>query len=282
VGAAATTPSPLEGYVFAWRTFPPTPGSGPGAFLAVPALERRGVRVAFTTRHGGTSDDPFSSLNLSYASGDDPGRVRENRTHALGAVGGAAGSWTGARQVHGSRTVRVTGAERGAGWDSPATVVPDADALWTDEPDASLVVLTADCTPVVLADPETRRIGVVHAGWRGLLAGVVEEAVGAMGGPDGLAAFIGPAIGPCCYEVGEDVAEPAAERLGPQVIRRVGDAIHLDLWAGTSVALSRAGVREVWPAALCTRCEPGRFFSHRAGARGRQGVIARIEPRTAA
>jgi YfiH family protein len=188
------------------------------------------------------------------------------------------GSWTGARQVHGTHVVKVDETQRGAGWDSPANVVPDADALWTEEPDVALAVLTADCVPILLADPSGRRIAVVHAGWRGLVAGMIEEAVRAIGSPETLAAFIGPSIGPCCYEVGEDVAAPATERLGAVVIRR-GDRTTLDLWRSATTALARAGVREVWPAALCTRCEPDRFYSHRAGARGRQGLIARLDPR---
>jgi YfiH family protein len=193
-------------------------------------------------------------------------------------VGGELGSWTGARQVHGTRIERIAAEERGAGWDSPANVVPDADALWTDEPDVGLVVLTADCVPVLLVDTERRRVGVVHAGWRGMVAGVLEEAVDEIGSPEHLAAFLGPAIGPCCYEVGEEVAAPAGDRLG-DVVRRRGDRTYLDLWRGAIVSLTRAGVREVWPAALCTRCEPDRFYSHRAGARGRQGLVARLEPR---
>ena len=222
------------------------------------------------------SAEPFDSLNLSYASGDDPEVVRRNRTRALSAVGGALGSWTGARQVHGRRIVQVDRATRGAGWDSPADVIADADALWTDEPDVGLVVLTADCVPILLADTTRRRIGVVHAGWRGLVAGIVDEAVAAIGSPEMLAAFIGPAVGPCCYEVGDDVAAPAADKLG-DVVRKRGERVHLDLWRSATTALARAGVREIWPAALCTKCEPGRFYSHRAGARGRQGLIARME-----
>ncbi|MGH2725906.1 MAG: peptidoglycan editing factor PgeF [Actinomycetota bacterium] len=234
------------------------------------------MRTAFTTRDGGVSDDPFATLNLSYSSGDDPDRVRRNRARALGAVGGELSSWTGARQVHGTRIDRVGAEERGAGYDSPRTVVPDADALWTDQPDVSLVALTADCVPILLADVAERRIAVVHAGWRGLIAGIIERSVEAIGSPDRLAAFVGPAVGPCCYEVGDDVAAPAAERLGDVVRRRSGRTF-LDLWRGVTIALRRAHVNEIWPAALCTTCESGRFYSHRAGARGRQGVIARIE-----
>lgn len=203
--------------------------------------------------------------------------MQANRVRALTAVGAGLDAWTGARQVHGTTVVRVDGGIRGAGSESTATVVPDADALWTDEADVSLVVLTADCIPILLADARSRRVGVVHAGWRGLVAGVVEAAVGSMGAPDDIAAFVGPGIGPCCYEVGADVAQAATDRLG-DVVRRLNGRTHLDLWRGSLVALARAGVREVWPAALCTRCEPDRFYSHRAGARGRQALLARVEP----
>ena len=261
--------------MFAWRAFAEEPGAGPGAYLTVPELARHGVEIAFTSRHGGTSRSPFGSLNLSYSSGDDPDVVRANRTRALRSVGGGLGSWTGARQVHGSRAVQVGSSARGAGWDSPANVIPDADALWTEQPDITVVVLTADCTPIVLADPDRRRVGVVHAGWRGLLSGVIEATVEQMGGVGGLRAFVGPSIGPCCYQVGSDVATLARERLG-DVVRQGGGPERLDLWAGALVALTRAGVREVWPAALCTRCEPDRFYSHRLGDLGRQGAFVRL------
>ena len=261
--------------MFAWRALAREPGASPGAVLTVPELARHGIEVAFTTRLGGRSGDPFASLNLSYSSGDDPAVVRDNRTRALASVGATLQDWTGARQVHRTRAVRIGEAERGAGWESPAGVIADADALWTDRPGPALVVLTADCTPILLADPTHGRIGVVHAGWRGLLAGIVETTVAAMGAPADLTAFVGPSIGPCCYEVGPDVSGPAREALG-DVVRTVDGREHLDLWAGSLIALARAGVREVWPAALCTRSEPDRFYSHRAGARGRQGLIARI------
>ncbi|TMK21806.1 MAG: laccase domain-containing protein, partial [Actinobacteria bacterium] len=146
--------------MFAWRAFPEEPGVSSGAYLTVPALARSGIDVAFTTRHGGRSATPFESLNLSYSSGDDAGVVRANRRRALAAVGGALESWTGARQVHGVAAVHAGIGERGAGWESPSDVIADADALWTDVPDVSVVVLTADCVPVLLADREKRRVGV--------------------------------------------------------------------------------------------------------------------------
>jgi polyphenol oxidase len=261
--------------MFAWRALAREPGASPGAVLTVPELARHGIEVAFTTRLGGRSGAPFASLNLSYSSGDDPEVVRRNRGRALAAIGGSLQDWTGARQVHSDRAVRIGDAERGAGWASPTGVIADADALWTDRPGPALVVLTADCTPILLADTRSRRIGTVHAGWRGLLGGIVERTVEAMGDPEHLTAFVGPSIGPCHYEIGSDVSGPARDALG-DVVRTVAGREHLDLWAGSLIALARAGVREVWPAALCTRCEPDRFYSHRAGARGRQGLLARI------
>ena len=261
--------------MFAWRAFPQEPGASPGAYLTVPALAPSGIHVAFTGRHGGRSNAPFDSLNLSYASGDDAKHVRANRRRALAAVGGSLESWTGARQVHSPTPVRADASRRGAGWESPANVIPDADAVWTDTPDVTVVVLTADCVPIVLADPSGRRVAAVHAGWRGMIAGVVERTVEVMEGADRLSAYVGPSIGPCCYEVGDEVADPATERFG-NVVRTTGGTKRLDLWACALRALGAAGVREVWPAALCTRCERNRFFSHRAGSPGRQGVLARI------
>lgn len=263
--------------MFAWRAFPARGDASPGAYLAVPALESAGIRVAFTTRHGGFSDDPFSSLNLSFFSGDDPGVVMANRARALEVLGGDPMSWTSGRQVHGAQPAHVDGNERGAGADSPDTTLPGIDALWTDKPGAVLAVLIADCVPVLLADPVNRRIATVHAGWRGMTSGVIEATVDAMGGAAGaLMAFIGPSIGPCCYEVGDDVAEPARARLGPEVERRNG-TVRVDLWGGARIALRRAGVSSIHLSALCTRCEPHRFFSHRAGHAARQGLLATID-----
>jgi len=268
--------------VFAWRALltrngAATPGAAaPGAYLTVPALHRAGIRVAFTTRHGGFSDATHASLNLSYPSGDDPSTVRRNRARVLDALGLDQQAWTGGKQVHGAGVARVTGAERGAGAE-PGTSIPDVDALWTDEPGIALTVRTADCVPIVVVDPSRPAIAAIHAGWRGLVAGVVEAAVEAMGGGDGTIAFVGPSIGPCCYEVGEEVAEQARAALGDDVVR-VGsrERPHVDLWRGTTIALRRAGLQDARSTMLCTRCEPHRFYSHRAGDTGRQALVATI------
>lgn len=259
--------------MLAWGAFEERAGARPGAYLRVPLLARSGIHAIFTTRLGGRSDPPYASLNLSYVSGDDPATVRANRARALQAIGGDASGWTGGRQVHGAGVRRVGAHDRGRGAADPDSTLPDTDALVTDEPGIPLAVLVADCVPLLLADPRARRIAVVHAGWRGLVSGVVENAAAAFDSPSRVVAIAGPSIGPCCYEVGADVARPAAERFGAGVLR---DG-RLDLWTATAAALRAAGVGDATFAALCTRCEPHRFYSHRAGDAGRQGLLALLD-----
>lgn len=243
----------------------------------MPDLAEAGIRAMFTTRHGGSSTAPYASLNLSFVSGDDPGAVRANRARVVRALGAAPEAWTSGRQIHDARAARIGVADRGAGATEPGTAIEGVDVLWTDEPGIPLAVLTADCAPILLADPARGRIGVVHAGWRGLIAGVVEAGVSCLGTPGALRAWVGPTIGPCCYEVGDEVAGPAADALGDEVVR-IGERPHLDLWRGVVGALRRSGVTDIALAMLCTRCEPHRFFSHRAGDAGRQGLIAMRTP----
>jgi copper oxidase (laccase) domain-containing protein len=137
------------------------------------------------------------------------------------------------------------------------------------------MLLTADCLPVAIARENGAQpaLAILHVGWRGLLAGIVAAGARALGGGK-LAAAIGPGIGPCCYEVGEDVAEPLRRRFGPEV---APDG-RLDLWSATERALREAGCAEVERTDLCTYCHPELFFSHRRdrGLTGRQGVVAYI------
>ena len=263
--------------MFQWRVFR-LDGAEPGAYLTVPSLERAGIRVAFTARAGGVSARPYEGLNLSFVSGDDPDAVRANRRRALGAIGVDLGAWTSARQVHGARAAAVTPRERGRGATDPDDTIEDTDALWTDEPGVALAVLTADCAPILIADPQTRRIAVVHAGWRGLAAGVVGAAAEAFEDRSRAQAFVGPAIGPCCYEVGDDVAQPLVDAFGASVVRAAEPRPHADLWTAARIALHQSGITSVTLAALCTRSSPHRFFSHRAGDAARQGLVATIEP----
>jgi YfiH family protein len=227
--------------------------------------EAEGYEVAFTTRIGGVSEGPYASLNLGRKSGDDPERADQNRRIACEAIGADLEKLALNYQVHSSRVLRAVSAMRGK----------HADGLWTDEPDLPVLAMSADCLPIVLVrtGPEKPAVAVLHAGWKGLLAGIVAAGAQALGcGP--LTAAIGPGIGPCCYEVGEEVAAQFRERFGHDVVRES----RLDLWTSAERALRAAGVEQVDRVDRCTACEPETFFSHRrdAGRTGRQGVIAYV------
>jgi polyphenol oxidase len=225
-----------------------------------------GYEVVFTTRRGGVSEGPYASLNLGRMSGDDVGRVDENRRIACESIGADVERLALNFQVHSSRVVRAAAGARGE----------HADGLWTDEPGLPILAMSADCLPIVLAHTNGQAppaVAVLHAGWRGLLEGIAASGVRALGGGS-LAAAIGPGIGPCCYEVGEEVSGPYRERFGDDVVR---DG-RLDLWTSAERALGAAGVERVERFDRCTACEPETFFSHRrdAGNTGRQGVIAYV------
>jgi hypothetical protein len=150
-----------------------------------------------------------------------------------------------------------------------------ADGLWTDERRLPMLALGADCMPIALAraNGATPALAVLHAGWRGLLAGIATSGVQALGeGP--VAAMVGPGIGPCCYDVGDEVAASFRRAFGVDV---VSDG-KLDLWSAAERALRAAGCARVDRVDLCTSCTPERFFSHRRdnGITGRQGVIGLI------
>jgi YfiH family protein len=224
-----------------------------------------GYEVAFTTRVGGVSEGPYASLNLGRKSGDEPTRADENRRIACAEIGADVAKLALNFQVHSTRVLRAKPAMRGE----------HADGLWTDEPGLPILAMSADCLPIALvrANGTKRAVAVLHAGWRGLLAGIVAAGRDALGGGE-LQAVIGPAIGPCCYEVGEEVAAPYRERFGDDVVHEG----RLDLWTSAERALRAAGVGQVHRFDRCTACEPETFFSHRrdAGRTGRQGVIAYV------
>jgi hypothetical protein len=183
------------------------------------------------------------------------------------------------RQVHGARVVSAMRADGGA----PAGIV-EADAAITDDPGLLLRVRVADCVPVFLVDPEGPVIGLVHAGWRGLAAGAIEAALTAFedrgARPERIVAAIGPSIGPCCYEVGEEVVGA----LGPGAAPRPGPRgrPHVDLYAGARARLLASGVSadRIAPRPPCTSCSRDLFHSHRGsgGLPGRNEAFLGILP----
>jgi YfiH family protein len=228
-------------------------------------------RVAFSTRLGGVSEGAFASLNLGMKTADEPARVAENRRRLCDEVEADPARATMAMQVHGAEVTEA----RSRGIAAPqGTAFPPCDGLWSELPGLAMALLTADCFPVALARLEGRpALAVLHVGRRGLLEGIVENGVAALG-EGALAAAVGPGIGRCCYEVGEDVAGPYRDRFGAEV---AADG-RLDLRAAVDRALRDAGVEAVEHVDRCTACEPGLFFSHRRdrGVTGRQGVIGYV------
>ena len=228
-------------------------------------------KVVFSTRVGGVSEGPYESLNLGILTADDPVRVVENRRLLAGRAGIDPERARMAWQQHHAQVRKATP----EGVLTPGVRYEACDGWWSDEPGQGMMLLTADCLPVAIArkDADRPALAVLHVGWRGLLEGIVEN--GARAIEDGaLVAAIGPGIGPCCYEVGDDVAEPYRAAFGDEVL---GEG-RLDLWRATELALERAGVGEIERTDLCTYCHPELLFSHRRdrGTTGRQGVIAAV------
>lgn len=218
--------------------------------------------VAFSTRDGGVSEGAYASLNLGYLTEDERARVDENRDRLYREVGAHPQRVSWPRQVHGARVVQA--GERGE----------EADGIWSDERGVAIVVVSADCVPVALARADGEpAVALAHVGWRGLLAGVVSEAVSVLGDHSVVAA-IGPGIGPCCYEVGDEVAEPIAAAHGADLVHNG----RLDLSQAIERALIAAGCGRVDRLDECTSCHVERYFSHRRdrGITGRQGAIAYV------
>jgi polyphenol oxidase len=219
-------------------------------------------RVAFTTRLGGVSEGPFESLNLALLGGDRPELVEENRRRLCAEIGADPEALSLNRQQHTTLVHRAHPGRRGE----------PGDGLWTDQAGLPLLALGADCLPIALARVDGGRpaLALLHAGWRGLLEGIAAIGVQALGGSH-VAAAIGPGIGPCCYEVGEEVAAPFRRAFGFGLVR---DG-RLDLWSAAERALRAAGAARVERFDLCTACNPELFFSERRTGRprGTQGVI---------
>ena len=241
------------------------------------SIDGWGVLHAVSSRHGGISQGPFSSLNLGHTVGDAPENVEENHQRLYEALGIRPASVVTAAQVHGSRVATVV---RGDG----GRVLGDTDALICGVPGLFLLLRFADCVPVFLYAPRQRAVGLAHAGWKGTLQGIAAKTARAMMNtygcrPEELWAAIGPAIGPCCFEIGPEVRDSVrtayADMYDEVVREQAGPSAHLDLPRLNLLQLRAVGVDEVEMADLCTMCHRDIFFSHRAG-RGITGRFAAI------
>ena len=245
-------------------------GKGPLKYLKALSLEPFDFLIhAFCTRQGGVSKGSFSSLNVSDREGDDAGCVRQNFERIASAFGFSPGNFLPIRQVHGDG-IRVLDREPAIFEDNPP---PQIDAVVTDRPAIALCIKTADCVPILLADPIRQVIGAVHAGWKGTALGIAEKTVDTFvrrfaSKPQDILALIGPAIGPCCYEVDSPVFEAMAGH--PQraaFFSRIPDRQRwmLDLPLANKIQLLDRCLRpeNILSSGLCTSCRQDLFFSHR-------------------
>jgi YfiH family protein len=231
-------------------------------------LELPDARVVFSTRKGGVSEGPYESLNLGILTDDEPDRVACNRAILADGLGldptDIAMGW----QVHGTdiESWDAPPAPGRDGFGEPGAELARVDGHVTDLAGLGLLVLVADCLPVALAAPG--RVAMLHCGWRGLAGGIVGRGVEMFDEPP--VAAVGPGIGQCCYEVGEEVLEAFSDVEGAARGRM------LDLRAVAEAKLRAAGVERVEHVDLCTHCRPDLFFSHRrdGGVTGRQSGLA--------
>ncbi|HEY1100952.1 MAG TPA: peptidoglycan editing factor PgeF [Myxococcota bacterium] len=232
-----------------------------------------GVSHRFFGRVGGTSPAPWTGLNISHDVGDAPARVDENLARTRFQIGVGKDALFTAKQVHGN-VVAVVDADSVL----DAVRTGEADALVTTLKDTAVAVRTADCAPILLAVDDGSAVAAVHAGWRGAVGGVIENAVAALGvSPGRIVAAVGPCIGQDAFEVGPEVVAAAAAVVDAADLEGIvkagsGDRQHLDLAALCERVLKKAGVTRVDVVGGCTVNQPSSYFSHRRdnGSTGRQ------------
>lgn len=215
------------------------------------------VRACVTTRAGGVSQAPFDSLNLGDHVGDEPAAVAENRRRLAGLYG-IRPAWL--RQVHSTRVVEADPSKQ-----------PEADASWSATPGIACTAMTADCLPALFTDRTGTRVAAAHAGWRGLANGVLEATVASFGAPPGdILVWLGPAIGPGAFEVGEEVRDAFTSRHREAASAFVPGAqpgkLMADIYALARLRLASVGVQAVYGGGLCTVSD-SRWFSYRRAAR---------------
>jgi YfiH family protein len=241
-------------------------------------LQDQQVPHAFLTRLGGASAPPFDTLNLGHTVGDDLAAVEENHDRAFAALGISREQIVSPYQVHGTHVRLVSQAHT-------RTTQPATDGLLTTTSGVALLLRFADCVPILLFDPVHHAVAVIHSGWKStagnIAAAAVEAFVRHVGSrPGDLWAGIGPAIGPCCYEVGQEMWQ-AISRIKPEGIEPLeqrGDKLFLDLPNLVQAQLRTAGVKQIVPSGICTACHTKEWFSHRAenGRTGRFGALAML------
>ncbi len=254
-------------------------------FTAPSFSETQVVSHAFTTRLGGVSAGKYDSLNLGLFTADKPDNILENRRRVCQTLNIGIENLVGGHQVHGDHVYCVTKADQGRGATGRRPVIPDTDALMTNEPGMALITFFADCAPVLFLDPVKKVIALAHAGWKGTVAKIAVKTVQAMGErygaqPQRLLAVVGPSIGPCHYQIDRPVLEKVQEAFPgawPRLLTGFTgeDHAYLNLWEANSLQLIEAGLVKdnITVMNLCTYCHQDLLFSHRAGMAGRQAAV---------
>lgn len=254
-------------------------------FLSFPLLEKTGVVVCgFSTRLGGVSRGCCESMNLSFTRGDDPEAVMENYRRIGHALGISPEQIVCSDQTH-TVNVRKVGRDDCGNGITKLKPYRDVDGLITDEAQVALATFYADCVPLYLVDPEKKAIGLAHSGWRGTVGKIGKATVEAMRReygcrPEAIRTVIGPSICQECYEVSEDVAEAFKKAYDPGLwdrlmTRREDGKYQLNLWEACRENFLEAGIlpEHISMPEICTCCNPGFLFSHRAS-KGKRGNLA--------
>jgi len=251
-------------------------------YLTFDIFPKEVIHAVFT-RQGGESPEPWKSLNVGGTVGDIPDRVRQNRYRSFEALNRDKNSIFDVWQVHSADTVLANSAH-------PRSNTPPlykADGIVTVNPEVTLFMRFADCTPILLYDPKSRVVGIVHAGWQGTVKRAAGNAIKTMqaafgSNPEDILAAIGPAIGPDHYEVGRDVIEQVNYSFredSKHVLHKQANRTFFDLWAANKIVLEQAGVKQIEVCGLCTACHPEDWYSHRQqkGKTGRFGALIAVQ-----
>lgn len=232
------------------------------------------ARGVFTLRHGGVSEAPFHSLNVGYHVPDEAQSVRANREICVTLTGGKLSDWVVPEQVHSASVAVVGAADRGRGSNPETPPVPGVDALVTNAPGVTLVVLSADCVPLLFLDPVRRAVAAAHSGWRGTVSHIAREVLRTLATeygsqPEDVDVWMGPSVRRCCYEVDDLVAGPVITEFGAKTLiprAAVDGKYWLSLQACIRHDLLAAGVTQghIHDVGLCSACKTDMLFSHRA------------------
>lgn len=257
-------------------------------YITVPDWNRHGAIMAFSSRRGGKSQGPYSSLNLGLHVGDDPDLVIQNRSRYVKIFDRELGDIIACEQVHGNRVAVVNHKHRGLGAYCNSTAVQGCDALITATPGVILATFYADCIPIYFFDPVNRVVAIAHGGWKGTMSGIAGQTLKEMQkhfgcNPQDVQVFIGPGIEKCCFEIGSDLARKVNKQFASfgDIVYDDENRYYWDLKSSNQKLLEDIGVRpeNILCCQLCTSCQEELFFSYRRdnGITGRMGALIGLQ-----